>query len=497
MNPDEVVAVGAAIQGAALGGRGRRGAAARRDAAVARRRDGRRRLHASSSRATRRSRPSGARSSRPASTTRPSCRSTCCRASARWPPTTAASRASSSPASRRRRAACPKIQVTFRIDANGIVRVEAKDLGTGRVAADRTSRRRAASRTDEIDRLVAEGERFKETDAAAARARRAAQPGRDAALHDRAGARGLRRSARRRRCSTRCAPTARRCGGCSRAAASSTRSAPRTRRLEGAAFRIAESMYGGDDDAGANKASRHDARLGDAAGERPARAPIGPSLRSAARARDARLRGAQAGDAERDLRALSAARAPRRGRHGRGLQGQELRRRGLREDPRHQAHPPEARRARDASSRCSCTRRSSRCASRTRTSCRCSTSAASTIRAATRPATSSRWSTCPGSTSRRSSRAAGGRSCRSRSAWPSSSTAEVAKALDHAHRRRDEQSRPLGIVHRDISPQNILLSFEGEVKVTDFGIAKATRLDRPTRRSASTAPGGSAASSRT
>ncbi|MCC7535888.1 MAG: protein kinase [Deltaproteobacteria bacterium] len=53
---------------------------------------------------------------------------------------------------------------------------------------------------------------------------------------------------------------------------------------------------------------------------------------------------------------------------------------------------------------------------------------------------------------------------------------EVAKGLDYAHRRRDAQMRPLGIVHRDVSPQNVLVSYEGEVKLTDFGIAKARHI---------------------
>jgi len=51
--------------------------------------------------------------------------------------------------------------------------------------------------------------------------------------------------------------------------------------------------------------------------------------------------------------------------------------------------------------------------------------------------------------------------------------AEVCRGLDYAHGHRDEQGAPSGIVHRDVSPQNVLLSFAGEVKIADFGIAKA------------------------
>ncbi len=51
-------------------------------------------------------------------------------------------------------------------------------------------------------------------------------------------------------------------------------------------------------------------------------------------------------------------------------------------------------------------------------------------------------------------------------------TADVCRALAYAHAKTDGQT-PLGIVHRDVSPHNILLSEQGEVKLTDFGIAKA------------------------
>ncbi len=50
---------------------------------------------------------------------------------------------------------------------------------------------------------------------------------------------------------------------------------------------------------------------------------------------------------------------------------------------------------------------------------------------------------------------------------------DLLKGLHYAHTRLDDDGRPLGIVHRDVSPQNVLLSYEGQVKIVDFGIARA------------------------
>ena len=48
----------------------------------------------------------------------------------------------------------------------------------------------------------------------------------------------------------------------------------------------------------------------------------------------------------------------------------------------------------------------------------------------------------------------------------------ICRALAYAHDRRDESGRPLGLVHRDLSPRNIMVAWEGVVKLTDFGVAK-------------------------
>ncbi len=50
---------------------------------------------------------------------------------------------------------------------------------------------------------------------------------------------------------------------------------------------------------------------------------------------------------------------------------------------------------------------------------------------------------------------------------------KACEGLDYAHNKRDQSGRELALVHRDVSPQNVLVSFEGEVKIIDFGIAKA------------------------
>ena len=134
-------------------------------------------------------------------------------------------------------------------------------------------------------------------------------------------------------------------------------------------------------------------------------------------------------------RGQARARAPRRGRR---------------------LHPDARRRGQDRERRCATT-----------------TSRASTSSRARTASTSSRWSTSTARTCAPCSSAAARRRSRSRPSTPRTSRRGRRRAARGAL-AVDSRGRPLRIIHRDVSPSNIICSYAGEVKLCDFGIAKAT-----------------------
>ena len=167
-------------------------------------------------------------------------------------------------------------------------------------------------------------------------------------------------------------------------------------------------------------------------------------------------------------RTLRALRQDRVGRHGDRAHRAPRRAGRLRAHGRDQAAPPAVRAATPSSSRCSSTRRASPRASATPTSSRRSTSWRRRGELFLVMEYVQGESLAP--RARRRQRAASGSPCAIAAAHR---LGDALHGLHAAHEATDERGEPLGIVHRDVSPQNILVGVDGIARVLDFGVAKA------------------------